>query len=373
MPIEFRCTSCQKLLRTPDESAGKKAKCPHCGAFVDIPIGAGSSMSSPGTLEPSTSISPAEQPAPSAAAFAANPFVDSAATNRTAHSASDNPYASPSAPASSYTIAKVAKTEPRHTLVTLDDLLNHTWTIFTSQIGPLILLGLIPFGISIAQQLISMIANVAAQATGEQAIVIVVQITFGILGFVIQTWLSVGMVVYMSNFLRSGQPNLRDLLDCGRYFFRVILANIVMGFLMLGLLLIFAVPALLVVLIQGPNNVGREPLPIVVVSVICVLLFLCVWFWVIVRFLLVHYFLIDRDQGIFQAFGSSSAFMRGNIGVAFLAMLVVGMVGFIFLICTCGLGQLVYVPYLSLFLGVLYMTATGQATFDRPATFGLTK
>ena len=37
MPIEFRCTQCQKLLRTADETAGKKARCPDCGAIVDIP------------------------------------------------------------------------------------------------------------------------------------------------------------------------------------------------------------------------------------------------------------------------------------------------------------------------------------------------
>jgi phage FluMu protein Com len=37
MPIEFHCPSCGKLLRTPDESAGKKAKCPQCATIVEIP------------------------------------------------------------------------------------------------------------------------------------------------------------------------------------------------------------------------------------------------------------------------------------------------------------------------------------------------
>src|SRR5690606_26481769 len=37
MPIEFRCSQCQKLLRTPDDTAGKQAKCPSCGAVVPIP------------------------------------------------------------------------------------------------------------------------------------------------------------------------------------------------------------------------------------------------------------------------------------------------------------------------------------------------
>ena len=37
MPIEFRCTSCGKLLRTGDGTAGRQAKCPQCGAVVMVP------------------------------------------------------------------------------------------------------------------------------------------------------------------------------------------------------------------------------------------------------------------------------------------------------------------------------------------------
>jgi len=38
MPIEFRCVQCGRLLQTPDEAAGKQAKCPECGAISPIPI-----------------------------------------------------------------------------------------------------------------------------------------------------------------------------------------------------------------------------------------------------------------------------------------------------------------------------------------------
>lgn len=40
MPIEFSCSQCGKQLRTPDETAGRKAKCPECGAVTPIPLAA---------------------------------------------------------------------------------------------------------------------------------------------------------------------------------------------------------------------------------------------------------------------------------------------------------------------------------------------
>jgi hypothetical protein len=83
MPIEFRCSGCSKLLRTPDESAGKQARCPHCGAIVDVPaasagdLAAGAPSPDPFSPQPASPASPFGQ---------TNPF-------------SDNPYAAPASAA----------------------------------------------------------------------------------------------------------------------------------------------------------------------------------------------------------------------------------------------------------------------------------
>jgi len=37
MSIEFVCTQCGKLLRTPDDAAGKQAQCPQCRAVMQVP------------------------------------------------------------------------------------------------------------------------------------------------------------------------------------------------------------------------------------------------------------------------------------------------------------------------------------------------
>jgi phage FluMu protein Com len=37
MPIEFRCSQCNQLLRVPDQSAGKSARCPKCQTTLSVP------------------------------------------------------------------------------------------------------------------------------------------------------------------------------------------------------------------------------------------------------------------------------------------------------------------------------------------------
>jgi predicted RNA-binding Zn-ribbon protein involved in translation (DUF1610 family) len=41
MTIEFHCSNCNKLLRTADDRAGARAKCPDCGTAITVPGGAG--------------------------------------------------------------------------------------------------------------------------------------------------------------------------------------------------------------------------------------------------------------------------------------------------------------------------------------------
>jgi|GEM_PF-3425071 len=53
MPIEFQCSNCGKLLRTGDEPAGKRAKCPKCGSVMTVPT--------PGDL-----VAPSQPPVPAA-------------------------------------------------------------------------------------------------------------------------------------------------------------------------------------------------------------------------------------------------------------------------------------------------------------------
>jgi hypothetical protein len=58
MPVEFSCSGCGKLLRVPDEFAGKQARCPQCGAITQAPAHA----AAPERDEHSTWAPPSVQP-----------------------------------------------------------------------------------------------------------------------------------------------------------------------------------------------------------------------------------------------------------------------------------------------------------------------
>ena len=42
MTREFRCPSCSRLLRMPDQTSGERAKCSGCGVLVDVPAASSS-------------------------------------------------------------------------------------------------------------------------------------------------------------------------------------------------------------------------------------------------------------------------------------------------------------------------------------------
>lgn len=60
MPITLGCPSCMKRFRAKDESAGKRVKCPYCGAAVPVP----SAEESASAAAPTMAIPPPPPPAP---------------------------------------------------------------------------------------------------------------------------------------------------------------------------------------------------------------------------------------------------------------------------------------------------------------------
>ena len=82
MTIEFRCSQCNQLLRVPETSAGKNARCPKCSALMQVPAGGSISGAVPPpppmpTLPPmpgGAETLPSFGPPPPPASGGSNPF-----------------------------------------------------------------------------------------------------------------------------------------------------------------------------------------------------------------------------------------------------------------------------------------------------------
>lgn len=61
MPIEFRCSQCDQLLRVPETAAGKHARCPRCQALMAVP---GSATATAIPIEGNANLSPPLPPTP---------------------------------------------------------------------------------------------------------------------------------------------------------------------------------------------------------------------------------------------------------------------------------------------------------------------
>jgi len=364
MPIEFRCESCTKLLRTPDESAGKKAKCPQCGAIVDVPL------SGVGGAPPSDTPSDATTPPASTQQFGATPEISTPQSDSNPFGAmgpskatpdSDNPYASPSLTSPVQQAKPAGAGELTHSKISMDDLLRTCWSITMENMGPMAIFGLVVFGINIALGIFNQVLGFAAQMTNQVAIVIGAQVLSISINLGAQTWIAVASILFAVKMARDRQADLSYLSKAGPYMWRYLGLTIVFAVLSIPVMLVFVGTPAAIAWITT-----RDP-QITLISVIAGLLIgaFPAGMYIFLNFMLSMFFIVDRKTGIFEALGLSRTFMRGNKTTAFGIMIVFWILGGLFLIFTCCLGRIILDPFSFLLIALIYLTATGQP-FQRP-------
>lgn len=324
MPIEFRCTGCDRLLRVEDDDAGKQAKCPECGQIAQIP-----GLSAPSLQSGSD---------------AADRLADD----------SGNPFQSPATGAfgpddATETLAAAARLVP--TRVRLTDVLQRTWALYTSHLRLCLLFSLVLGGLFAAIAILVSAAilglmmldalGASVNAVVMVSIPIAVVAWFGLaLGAV---WIQCGQTIFMIHLARGQRATLGDLFAGGPYVLRAIGVNSITAAILLPLALLCAVPFV----IMEAKTVG----PLLVNTVMYVgSLFL----------ILALYFVIDRNMSVFASLRSSVLYMRGNKLAAFLVHLIVGGGSILLLCATLGFASLFILPFFFLALAVFYTAATGQ-------------
>jgi phage FluMu protein Com len=353
MPIEFRCESCSKLLRTPDESAGKKAKCPQCGTIVDVPAGAGAPTDDATSAEPS-------QPFSSPVSSGSDPNPFGAMSSKGEAPDSENPYASPRLAASVVQAKSSVEGQLTHSKISFDEMLNSAWSITMDNLGPMLTIGAILLGINFALGMIIQVMLFMANASGVVPFIIGAQFVNIVVSIVSQTWIGIVLVLFCTRLARNRQADINVLAETGPFLARGLGLSIVMGGISLVLALVFVGAPALVAWMATRDNFSTL-ISAIMGMLVCIIPMMLVF----MNFILSMFFVIDRREGVFASMGLSVEYMRGNKLTAFLTLLVMHAAGAVFVLCTLCIGRAIFDPFSALVMALMYLTATGQA-YEKP-------
>jgi hypothetical protein len=336
MPIEFRCNQCGQLLRVPDNSAGKSARCPKCQSLMTVPgeAVAIAPLASSAVGAPASS-SFGEQPlaagggaggggippSPPANPFgdlAGNPYGDAAATGL-------NPYASPSASVFSTAPMPMGTVPIQPRPVPADAVFNYAWEVWKRNLGLLI-------GVTVTVGLINY--AVALPFSGMQAVfqrnqdaqsAVAVALFGQLVNYLVQCYLGIGQVHIALKLARWQRAQFSDLFGGMPQFLPVlggmIIATIVGG---LGFLLLI-VPGVL----------------------------LALTFWPF------YYLLVDRRAGVIESFSVARTITAGNWGTSFVLWLMTFGVMLVGCAALC-VGLIAAMPLVSVMWATAYLMMSGQ-------------
>lgn len=319
MAIEFRCTQCGKLLRTGDDTAGKQAQCPGCGTIMTIPEG---------TADAGSPLPPPN----------GNPF-GAAGPQPLMPIDSGNPYQSPR----EYAPIRPAGFQGAIVPGTLDlgDIFSRTWTLFQADwgvcVGVALIVWLLSFGVNTVSRFVPVIGMIIA--------------------LLFQTWLNIGQALFFLKKARGQGVEISEIFQGGPYFGKILLASILVGLMVFGIVLVCMLPLILVAAARANE--------ITTISAIvggCVAVGF-IWY-VMLRFGLFYYLILDRNVGVIESLRMSTDLMEGNKMTLFLIGLVGGALSMLAVLLTCGLGAFVVMPYFAMMHAVVYLTIIGQPTAE---------
>lgn len=311
MSIEFRCTKCNKLLATPADTEGQKAKCPQCGTIQVIPD---SSSAAPPEGVDSFEAPPPRDP-------------DLAAT-KAPPQATANPNQSPPA-YSTYSAEAPVQRSFNPTRVEIGETLSKTWRIYTSNLGVLIVGSLLYHVCSTAASAATWAIGAALIHNARALELPVVLLGAAAIAF-ISSFFLIGLMKFMLTVARGERVDFAELFSAGPL--------VVPGIGVLALLIAGTVAGAVFFLIPG------------------------------VIFLLIFsqslFMLLDQRGGVVDSFKYSASAMKGNLLRFFLLIVVLTIATSLFTVLTCGIGAIFATPFVSLLYAVVYLSVTGQRTAE---------
>ena len=332
MPIEFRCSSCNKPLRVPETAVGKRAKCPGCQQTVTVPEASTIRRPPAGTpQQPAGSPPPVGVPPVGArSGLGRNP---SPGTPQAGAAQGGNPYAAP-------TIAATPRgdqlTNQGTGRLEAGRAVSVAWALFKEHAGVLIGSFVVIMAASLVIQTIQQVVQTGALlAFGPPArggglngaqltALMVTALLFFVISQVVQIYLTTGLINLQLRIARGQQVSFGTLFSGGRWFLKTFLTSMLLGIVIFLGLIAFIVPGV----------------------------YLALRYWTCLHFI------VDKDCGVMESLKLASAASRGNMGGSFLLFLIgMGLVILGFIMLCFGIIVTAPVCFLSLTISYLMMTA----------------
>jgi len=304
MPIEFRCPQCSKLLRTPDDAAGRKARCPECGHVSAIP--------QPGA-------------APSGPAADAFPGINtSGASGAGAGAAPGAGQGGSFGPQPAGPAPSGQALEPHP--IDLNDIFQTGWAVFKNTLVPALVGMLVVMVASMVGVFAAVLgATAVAAVLGE-----VLGFLFGMFLFIgvalFMAWLHAGQLLYFLKLVRQGNAELGDLFTGGPYLISLLITGLIVGLAVSFGMLLLIVPGIFLAIVFS-------------------------------QALLV---VVDRNVGPGEALKVSWDITEGSRLMLFVLWLLIAVATSILNALTAGLATLITAPFLMVLQPIVYLRLTGQ-------------
>ncbi|MBX3414890.1 MAG: hypothetical protein KF708_19555 [Pirellulales bacterium] len=327
MPIEFRCTNCEKLLRVPDETAGRQAKCPACDTVLAIPH---ASTSGPSLAPP--------QPA----SGEANPYQAPSLTNTQADRRTSAAGPFPTAP----------KIDPLAVI-------GRAWEIFKLKMSFVILVVVIGFGLQYLVSFAIAFGNIMLRAAMPgMGVYLASEIVYNLVVNVFNSWLWFGVILALLRMTRGEPTSVGDIFRGGRFLLRAIIATILLWLVSLLIVAPFVAPGGILMMVRGTNDT--------VATLVLgggFLLAMIPLLYVSISILQYPFLIVDRDLDAIAAITLSWKLTAGNrwrlLALYFIAGLL-AMGG----VVVCCVPALITIPLAVLTSVVAYLTLTGQSSIE---------
>ena len=250
MTIEFRCPTCQKLLRTSDDKAGRMAKCPDCGNAIQVPQSQQEfdALDDDGPDEEVSSRNPPSRVVPPGAGDQDTKLCPmcgetiKAAATRCRFCGED--------------VGGAAQYAPVPTQMNAGEVISSSWEIYKSQMGLLIgaflIVFLIESAVATPDVILQRMADNRAFAPGAMPMVEAISTGLSIVQIIVQCFLSAGHSIFLLKLVRGQGAEIADLFKGGPFLLRAIGNSILFGLMVAVGVFACVVPGILLALMFWP-------------------------------------------------------------------------------------------------------------------------